>query len=555
MIDNSFDSLDLDEQIKAQALLTVPNQNKTNSMTRQYNDEVYYALLAKINSDPSNYKEAMLSKDKNQWQKAINSELDSMYKNEVWRLVDKPARLDEGAKTNIIDSRWIFKRKLEPNGDVKFKARLVIRGFKDLNKYELSETYAPVSRPPLVRTIFAIINKYDLEVCQLDVKTPFLKGAIDEEIYMHIPDGTRHNENERKNKVCKVEKALYGLRMSPKRWNDRFTAATEKLNLKNSDSEPCLFIWREKEKFLILLLYVDNIIIASNDVVKLQDVKSQLSKEFEMNILGEPKELLGISIRRDRKKQILELSQEKYIDRLLQRYGFEHSNPCKSPMVTSQVLSRKRKMREDDIDGEVNESRETEIHAPYREVVGCLLYLTGATRPDINYAVNILSRHQIAPTENECLIAKRILRYLKGTKKMAIRYAGETGDIQAYSDASFADFKGSLTTCGYAIKLFGDTIAWRTRKQQYVAMSTCQEEFVTMSDARQEMNSLHNSIKLVIGKSFYPMTLWCDNKTAKINAETSGGNKLRHMTETKENYVKECVKLKRIEINKLLLSS
>ena len=450
--------------------------------------------------------------------------------------MDKPARLDNGAKTNIIDSRWIFKRKLEPNGEVKFKARLVIRRFKDLNKYELSETYAPVSRLPLVRTIFAIINKYDLEVCQLDVKTAFLNGTIDEEIYMHIPDGTRHNENERKNEVCKVEKALYGLRISPKHWNDKFTEADEKLNLKNSDLEPCLFIWREKEKFLILLLYVGDIIIASNDVVK-------------------PKEFLGISIRRDRKKQILELSQEKYIDRLYQRYGFEHSNPCKSPMETSQVLNRKRKMREDDIDGEVNESRETEIHAPYREVVGCLLYLTGATRPDINYAVNILSRHQIAPTENECLIAKRILRFLKGTKKMAIRYAGETGDIQAYSDASFADFKGSLTTCGYAIKLFGDTIAWRTRKQQYVAMSTCQEEFVTMSDARQEMNSLHNSIKLVIGKSFYPMTLWCDNKTAKINAETSGGNKLRHMTETKENYVKECVKLKRIEINKLLLSS
>ena len=149
-------------------------------------------------------------------------------------------------------------------------------------------------------------------MCQLDVKTAFLNVTIDEEIYMHISDGTLHNENERNNKICKVEKALYGLRISPKRWNDRFTEAAEKLNLKNSDLEPCLFTWREKEKFLILLLSVVGIIIASNDVVKLQGVKSQLSKEFEMNILGESKEFLGISIRREKETDFRTISEKIY---------------------------------------------------------------------------------------------------------------------------------------------------------------------------------------------------------------------------------------------------
>ena len=121
-----------------------------------------------------------------------------------------------------------------------------------------------------------------------------------------------------------------------------------------------------------------------------------------------------------------------------------------------------------------------------------------------NHIKWIQSNHQNDSIENECSIAKHILRYLKGTKQIAIRFAGETADIQAYSDASFSDCKGSLTTSYYAIKLFGDTIAWRTRKQQYVALSTYQAEYIAMSDVCQEMNFLHNSIKLVVGESFFP---------------------------------------------------
>ena len=120
-----------------------------------------------------------------------------------------------------------------------------------------------------MRTVISIINKYNLDTCQLDVKTAFLNGVIDEEIYMELPEGLSYNENCKKEKVCKIERALYGLKISPKRWNDRFTQVALKMNLKNSDLEPCLFTWREDNKFLILLLYVDDILMASNDSNKL----------------------------------------------------------------------------------------------------------------------------------------------------------------------------------------------------------------------------------------------------------------------------------------------
>ncbi|XP_033228850.1 secreted RxLR effector protein 161-like [Belonocnema kinseyi] len=178
-----------------------------------------------------------------------------------------------------------------------------------------------------------------------------------------------------------------------------------------------------------------------------------------MSILGELKEFLGIRIRRNRDKRALELSQEKCIEKLFEKYGFSEAYPQRSPMATMQVENWARKMRECVYDGEVQDLDKTELNAPYREVVGCLLYLAGATRPDINYAVNFLSRHQVKPTEHEWAMAKRVLRYLKRRKHISLRYTGAENDIQGYSDASFSDCKGSLTTSGYIVKLFGDVLA------------------------------------------------------------------------------------------------
>ncbi|XP_024888827.1 uncharacterized protein LOC112465496 [Temnothorax curvispinosus] len=172
--DTSCSNLQIDEKLKADALFNAESEQAE----IKDNDELYHALLADINLDPINYKEAMLTKDKRLWQKAIEDELNSMNKNEVWELVSRPTITSDGKKANIIDSRWVFKQKIESDGKIKHKARLVIRGFKDKNYYELRETYAPVSRLPLVRSVIAIINKHDLDVCQLDVKTAFLNGTI-----------------------------------------------------------------------------------------------------------------------------------------------------------------------------------------------------------------------------------------------------------------------------------------------------------------------------------------------------------------------------------------
>ena len=153
-------------------------------------------------------------------------------------------------KASIIDSRWVFKKTRNENGEICYKARLVVRGFKEKTKYELTETYVPVSRMSLIRTVFSIINKFDLIARQLDVKTAFLNGTLEEAIYMKILDGLECSEEMRRNKVYLQQKSLYGLRVSPKRCNVRFS--------ETDINEPCLSTWRKNGKLVVLVLYVEH---------------------------------------------------------------------------------------------------------------------------------------------------------------------------------------------------------------------------------------------------------------------------------------------------------
>lgn len=178
-------------------------------------------------------------------------------------------------------------------------------------------------------------------------------------------------------------------------------------------------------------------------------------------------------------------------------FKFEEMHPQRTPMVTTQVSNKERKQREELNEGSTAYDNQRVDNSLYREAAGCLLYLANATRPDIMYAVNVLSRHQSNPTNNEVQIAKQVFRYLKGTKDLGLTFAGKQDDMQAFADASFADCKGSLTTCGYILKLYGDAVAWKTHKQSYVALSTCQAAYVAMSEACQELIALDNSLKLV----------------------------------------------------------
>lgn len=531
-------------------------------------DGLEHILLASIQKDPTNFEEAMNSENNELWKQAIREELDSMEENKVWVLVDRPKEDPRGKRPNIIDSKWVFKKKVESNGSIKYKARLVSRGFKDKNVYGLKETYAPVSRLSLIRAVLSIINKEDLDVNQMDVKTAFLHGELKEEVFMEIPEGLEVPENVKLEKVCKLEKSLYGLIVSPKLWYKKFTEEVRKLGLENDLHDPCLFTWRSNGKLAIVLLYVDDMLIAGNDPEKLNEIKTHLSSVFQMKDLGEPKNFLGMTIHRDRNERSIVLHQAAYTERVLERFNMHESKPQSTPMVTRQVDHRNKKLKSHS----ENSEKPNEVkRVPFREAIGSLMYLASATRPDIAYAVNYLARNQIDPTEDDWVEVKRVFRYLRGTTDLGIKFLSNSENLEALSDVSFRDCEDSKSTGGYVIKLFGDVITWRSHKQSTVTTSTCQAEYLAMSDACQELISLDKSIRYIIGRTFYPITLWCDNKSARDCTEKDGSHKLKtfdlsveeiknelayrekngnrkSMAITHGDFVKQCVEEKKIRV-------
>ncbi|KAK7575583.1 hypothetical protein V9T40_011869 [Parthenolecanium corni] len=379
-----------------------------------------------------------------------------------------------------------------------------------------------------MRTLLAIANKYNLNIIQMDVKTAFLNGVLERDIYMEIPDGVELELSDRKNKVCKLLRALYGLRISPKCWNRKFTLVAESVGLKSDDKDPCLFTWREGSKFITLLLYVDDM------------------------LLTEPKEFLGVEIVRDRKNRVMFLHQKTYAGKILKRFGMSECKIVSTPMVTRQVRNRKLK---DFMEGKSSGSSSEQVLIqqtnkqklfPYREAVGSLLYLTGATRPDISYAVNMISRNQENPTADDWAEVKRILRYLRGTLDKGLTFKGETEELTAYSDASFKDcIVTGRSTAGFVIRMFGDTVHWRCMKQKVVATSTCDAEYIAMGDTAKAVLAVQYIIERVLQRDIC-CNLNCDNRSALDCIDTSGGPKLMHLS-LKQHFIRSIRETGQIE--------
>lgn len=258
-----------------------------------------------------------------------------------------------------MDSKWVFKRKVSEKGLTICRARLVIRGFRDLNKYELSETYAPLSKLNTNRSLLVVINKYNLEVVQLDVKTAFLNGILNDNIYVEIPEGTEHNEKTRKIKIYKLSRAAYGLKVSPKKWNQKFNEEVNKMGMENDIHDPYLYTWRLDDKMVLMALYVDDIILASNNPEKLREIKDKLCKTFKMKDLGEPKVYLGMRVTRDRGNQIINFDQSEYTEKILERFGMKESKGQQTPMITRQVKNREIRASENSEENRV-------CNVPYR---------------------------------------------------------------------------------------------------------------------------------------------------------------------------------------------
>ncbi|RVW36529.1 Retrovirus-related Pol polyprotein from transposon TNT 1-94 [Vitis vinifera] len=405
-----------------------------------------------MEDDPINFQQAMKSSNSQKWIEAMNEEYKSMQDNKVWELVPLPVG------TKPIGCKWIFKTKRDSNGNVeRYKARLVAKGFTQKEGIDFKETFSPVSTKDSFRIIMALVAHYDLELHQMDVKTAFLNGDIDETIYMVQLENFVSEDS--KNMVCKLTKSIYGLKQASRQWYFKFHQIIVSYGFEANLMDECVYHKFSGSKYIFLVLYVDDILLATNDISILHDTKRFLSKHFEMKDLGDASFVLGIQIHRDRSRGILGLSQRTYIDKVLQRYGMQNSKPGDTPVAKGDKFSLNQCHKNS------LESQEMQ-KIPYASAVGSLMYAQVCTRPDIAYIVGMLGRYLSNPGMDHWRAAKRVMRYLQRTKEYMLTYRRlDQLELIGYSDSDFAGCQDSRrSTSGYIYLLAGGAISWRFAK-------------------------------------------------------------------------------------------
>jgi hypothetical protein len=388
---------------------------------------------------------------------------------------------------------------------------------------------------------------HDLEIHQMDVKCAFLNGEIKEDIYMEQPEGFGVEGKE--DMVCKLQKSLYGLKQASRAWYEKIDGTMLSMSFKKSEADHCVYVHQIGNTVVYVALYVDDLLIFSNNMAKMKAVKDQLSSLYHMKDLGEAQYVLGIQITRDRHKHTLSLCQTAYIENILKRYNMAECSPETTPLNAGLRLSK--------ADGpKTDEEREEMRTIPYQSAVGAIMYCMLGTRPDIAFAITALSQFNTCYGKCHWKAVKRLLRYLNATKHYKLTYGDKRNLVSSdgpgfigYCDADWAnnsDDRRSYT--GYAFMLAGGAISWQAKKQNTVALSSMEAEYMSATRAAQEAvwwRSFFNGIGVDASK---PIALLCDNKGAIDLAKNPEYHARSKHIDTRHHFIRERVADKSIHI-------
>jgi hypothetical protein len=380
----------------------------------------------------------------------------------------------------------------------------------------------------------------------MDVKTTFLNGNLDEDVYMIQPEGFVDPMNA--GKICKLQKSIYGLKQASRSWNICFDEVVKGFGFHQNEEEACVYKKESGSAIVFLILYVNDILLIGNDITMLESVKASLKKSFSMKDLGEVAYILGIRIYRDSSKRLIGLSQDTYIDKVLKRFNMEQSKKGFLPVSHGIHLSQKQ------CPAAANE-RERMSKVPYASAIGSIRYAMISTRPDVSYAISATSRYRADPGEGHWTMVKGILKYLRRTKYMFLVYGGkEELVVTGYSDASFQTDPDELKSqSGFVFTINGGVVSWKSSKQETVTDYTTEAEYIVAFESMKEGVWIRKFlIELgVFPNASSPLNLYYDNNGAIAQAmEPRNHQKSKHVL-WKFHLIQEFVRWGEIKICKI----
>uniref|UniRef100_A0A2A4J3A4 Reverse transcriptase Ty1/copia-type domain-containing protein n=1 Tax=Heliothis virescens TaxID=7102 RepID=A0A2A4J3A4_HELVI len=474
------------------------------------------------------YEDVMGSTEREEWSKAIEEEMKSFHDNDAWELVDKPSGV------RIVQCKWVFKKKLNSDNSVRYRARLVAKGFSQKKGIDYKETFSPVLRYSTLKMLFAVSVNLDLNIVHLDVKTAFLNGELKETVYMQLPNNLRNKDNMLK--VLRLKKAIYGLKQSARAWYKKVDNCLLQLGYRKSMYEPCLFVKITENVKTYIALFVDDFFIFSSCNKEIDYLKAQLSARFQLKDLGILKQCLGMDVTIEKGK--ICIHQKKFIEKLLCKFNMQYCNGVQTPMEVNLKLEK--------------DENKNVTNLPYQQLIGSLMYISVLTRPDISFTVSFLSQYNNCYSEIHWKHAKRVLKYLYETKTYGLMYVKNNCDLIGFVDADWgSNMIDRRSFTGYCFLYSGCVISHECRKQQTVALSSTEAEYMAICEASKEAIFLKNLLSELIISNNNPIVLYNDSQSAQNLADNNMYHRRSKHIDIRFHFIREIVEKKIIKLNYL----
>jgi hypothetical protein len=499
-------------------------------------DEDFGLNTAIVEQDePTTYAQAMRSRNHKHWTRSMKEEFQSIIKNQVlikWR---------RASNTRLLGTKWVYKiKKNELNEPVRFKSRLVVKGYEQQENVDYHETFAPVAHFDTLRLLLALSTIHDNEIYQIDFKTAFLNAGLDEDLFISVPRGMEDEEMDPRQHCFKLNRALYGLKQSPRQWYILLTKELTALGYQPTSSDPCLFYKYVPGSNIPILvgIYVDDVIISVHKSVEhvwFEDKRQILSK-YDLDDIGPISFCLKMKIERDREKGTLTISQAAMIHALLEEHGMTDIRIATNPSLSANIT-----------DPDIGDDTllDAEHVTKYQSIIGSLMYISNTTRVDICFTTHQLARYAHAPAVKHMKAAKHVLKYLAGTPEVCLRYtkngcttAVTTGpstskyyctatsntdtdnihgiNVHSYTDSDWAgDQTTRVSTQGNLVLVNGNIVSWSCKKQKSISQSSTEAEFVAINLASRQVvffQTLLNEIYNIHLTS----TILTDNQAAQV---------------------------------------